>query len=67
MGLNVHQTFIVADSLTSQGILGMDFLESNHCILDLADGTLSTGGKTVSIDPLHGTTQAAVQADVTVG
>ena len=66
MGLKVNQTLIVADSLTSQGILGMDFLESNHCILDLADGKLSTGGKTIPLDPLHIGMQAAVQVDVTV-
>ena len=60
------QILIVAVSLTSQGILRINFLESYHCILDLANGTLSTGGKTVSLDSLHGTTQAAVQADVTV-
>ena len=50
-GLTIDQNFIVADALTSQGILGMDFLESNHCILDLAEGKLSAGGQSIPLDP----------------
>jgi len=45
----------------------MDFLESNYCILDLADGIkLSTGGKTMPLDPHHNGMQAAIQAEITV-
>lgn len=65
-GLRVEQNLIVADSLTSQGILGMDFLESHHCILDLANGKLSTGGKTMSLDPSQSSTLASIQMGVTV-
>ena len=36
-GPAIDQEMIVADSLTSEGILGLDFLESNQCILDLQD------------------------------
>ena len=50
-GLTIDQNFIVADALTSQGILRMDFLESNHCILDLAEGKLSAGGHSIPLDP----------------
>ena len=32
-----HQ-FIVADHITAEAILGMDFLEKNECILDLYKG-----------------------------
>ena len=65
-GLMVDQNLIVADSLTSEGILGMDFLESNHCILDLAEEKLSTGGKTISLYPRHSNSQASVCTKVTV-
>ena len=64
--LMVDQNLIVADSLTSEGILGMDFLESNHCILDIAEGKLSTGGKTIPLDPCHSNIQASICTEVTV-
>ena len=35
-GLMMDKNLIVAESLTLEGILGVDFLESNHYILDLA-------------------------------
>ena len=51
MGLTIDQTLIVTDSLTSQGILGLGFLESHYCILDLAQGKLSTGGRHIPLNP----------------
>ena len=65
-GLIVNQKVIVADSLTSQGILGMDFLESNHCTLDLSKGMISTGGKNIPLDPHHGSELAVVNTEVSV-
>ena len=48
--IKVDQNFIEADALTSQGILWTSFLESNHCILDLAEGKLSAGGHRIPLD-----------------
>ena len=64
-GLTVKQKFILADSLTSQGILGMDFLESNHCILDLAEGKLSAGGQSIFLHPHLGDKQEVAHVDIT--
>jgi len=65
MGLTVDQELIVADSLTSQGILGMDFLESHRRILDLTDGKLSTGGRSIPLIP-RVTNYDVAQVEVTV-
>ena len=40
-GHTLSQQFIVADHITAEAILGMDFLEKNECILDLYKGRLS--------------------------
>ena len=64
-GLTIDQNFIVADVLTSEGIFGMDFLESNHCILDLAAGKLSAGGCSISLDPHHVGKQVSACTEVT--
>ena len=31
-----NQEFVIADNITAEGILGMDFLEEHQCILDMA-------------------------------
>ena len=31
-----YQKFIIADNITAEGILGMDFMEANKCVLDVA-------------------------------
>ena len=64
-GLTIDQNFIVADALTSQGILGIDFLESNHCILDLAAGKLSAGGRSIPLDPNHVGKQVSACTEIT--
>ena len=40
-------TLVVAEGLTVEAILGLDFLESNQCILDLRNRTLSLGNSAV--------------------
>ena len=40
-GHTLSHQFIVADHITAEAILGMDFLEKNECILDLCKGRLS--------------------------
>jgi len=64
-GLKIDQNFIVADALTSQGILSMNFLESSHCILDLAEGKLSAGGRSIPLDPPHVGKQVSACTEVT--
>ena len=39
-GHTLSHQFIIADHITAEGILGMDFLEQNKCILDLCKGRL---------------------------
>ena len=34
-GLVFNQKFVIADGITAEAILGMDFLEENRCVLDL--------------------------------
>ena len=43
-GHTLSHQFIVADHITAEAILGMDFLEKNECILDLCKGRLSIKG-----------------------
>jgi len=37
------QEVIIVDALTSEGILGLNFLEANNCVLDLGRGELCSG------------------------
>lgn len=39
-GHTLSHQFIVADHITAEAILGMDFLEKNKCVLDLCKGRL---------------------------
>ena len=39
-GHTLSHQFSIADHITAEGILGMDFLEQNKCILDLCKGRL---------------------------
>ena len=39
-GLMFNQKFVIADGITAEAILGMDFLEANRCVLDLCRGEL---------------------------
>ena len=36
MGRSFQQQFIIADHITAEGILGVDFMERNNCVVDLA-------------------------------
>ena len=39
-GHTLSHQFIIADHITAKGILGMNFLEKNKCILDLCKGRI---------------------------
>jgi len=44
--LTICHTFVIADKITAEAILGMDFLEENKCVLDLHKGELSMKDQT---------------------
>lgn len=48
-GQSFQQRLIIADSLMSKGILGLDFLECNQCVLNLAQEELLTHGKSIPL------------------
>ena len=48
-GAKFQHKFIKADQITADAILGIDFLEANKCILNLAKGELSVNHKTVTL------------------
>ena len=37
MGRSFQQQFIIADHITAEGILGVDFMERNNCVVDLSE------------------------------
>jgi len=41
--------FIVANEITAEAILGLNFLEAKKCILDLAGGKIQIAGQTVTL------------------
>ena len=45
--------FVIADHITTEAILGLDFLESNKCVLDLANEKMYIQNKLVPLQPLQ--------------
>ena len=50
-GMEFEHEFIIADHITAEAILGLDFLESNKCVLDLSKEKLSIQNEVVSLQP----------------
>ena len=48
-GKTFKQDLIVVNALTSEGILGLNFLEANNCVLDLGRGELCCGETRISL------------------
>ena len=47
-----QQRFIVADGITAEGILGMDFMEDNKCVVNIAEKQISVrSGISLSLVP----------------
>lgn len=44
-----NHEFIVANEITAEAILGLDFLEAKRCVLDLAGGKLQIADQTVTL------------------
>ena len=50
-GEDYKHKFIVAEQLINEAILGLDFMETNKCILDLVIGKITISNQTVSLIP----------------
>ena len=57
--------FIVAEGLTTDAILGLDFLEANKCVLDLAKGNIIIADRSISLIP-NPSSQHSACSNVTV-
>ena len=64
LGQKFDHKLVIAESLTSQGILGLDFLEANHCILSLATGELLMHGKSIPLQPQNTREPKIMQIEV---
>ena len=65
-GLSFQQEFIIAEQITADAILGVNFLESNKCVLNLANKEMSVGHHGVlplATNPCH-TTQSPVKVTI---
>ena len=52
-GIKFQHEFVIADQITSEAILGLDFLEPNKCVLDLANEKMYIQDKPVPLQPLQ--------------
>lgn len=57
---------IIAESLTSEGILGINFLEGNGCVLDLSKGELVSHGTRISLCAQSSPNPTITEVDVTI-
>ena len=60
------QEFIIADSLASEGILSLNFLESNRCIVDLIHGELIARGSRVALSAKDSAETTNTEVDICV-
>ena len=49
-GVSVRGDFLITDTLNTQAILGLDFLEQHHCIINTEQKTLRLYGKSIRIE-----------------
>jgi len=64
-GVEFEHKFIIADQITVDAILGLDFLEAKGRTLDLAKGEMSVGGITVILTS-HSTKTAVKSTKATL-
>ena len=62
-----HHTVLVVDNLTTEGILGLDFLKEYRCLVDLGENKLKISQNSICI-PLEHNTEGAIlnQINVTI-
>ena len=66
LGTSVFSTAIViADDLTTEGILGLDFLESHGCTIDVSRRVLQCGDTNLTV-PLCSPTKSPISAQCAV-
>ena len=65
-GLSFQQEFIIAEQITAHAILGLNFLESNKCVLNLASKEISVGHRGVLSLTTNSFHTAQSQVKVTV-
>jgi len=61
-----QQEVIIAESLTLEGILEINFLEGNGCVLDLSKGELVSHGTRISLCVQSSPNPTITEVDVTV-
>ena len=52
-GAQFQHKFVIADHVTAEAILGLNFLEANKCVLDLANKKMYIQDKLVPLQPLQ--------------
>jgi len=62
-GQTFAQELIVANALTSEGIVGLNFLEANECVLNLPQGEMCVRGAKISLQA-KGLCQQTAQVQV---
>ena len=49
-GQKFNHDFVIANQITTDAIIGLDFLEAHKCILNMAEGSLSINGQGVALN-----------------
>ena len=50
LGMTVNAQFLVATSMSAKAIVGLDFLQNNHCVLNLDQQVLHLKGKAIPLN-----------------
>ena len=67
MGSNTfHHAVLVVDTLTTEGILGLDFLKKHKCSVDLGENMLKVSQSSVCIPLEHNAGEGAVASKINV-
>ena len=48
-GMTFKHKFVIAEQITADAILGLDFLEANKCVLNLAEGKIIIANRSVPL------------------
>ena len=48
-GMTFKHKFVIAERITADAILGLDFLEANNCVLNLAEGKITIANRSVPL------------------
>ena len=56
-GITYKHKFVIAERITADAILGLDFLEANQCVLNLAEGKIIIANRSIPLLPNSSTTK----------